>query len=134
MCILKEKTIVLKITQLFQKQVLVNRVVLGPVANGAVFTHVVITLSPPQIFPYYVFPFQSAAVCCPLQSQQVTVVCMCDHCASKYGFGISNTTVFLKDLYRSTTRAGAWQSCPRTGSSLRYLHLQLQARLSKTPC
>lgn len=77
MHILKEKTIVLKITQLFQKQALINRVVLGPVANGAIFAHVVITFSPCQIFPYYVFPFQNTAVGCPLQSQQVTVVCVC---------------------------------------------------------
>lgn len=74
MYILKENTIILKITQLFQKQTLINRVVLGPVANGAVFTHVVITFPLPQIFPYYVFPFQNTAVDCPLQSQQATVV------------------------------------------------------------
>lgn len=76
MRILKEKTIVLKITQLFQKQALINRVVFGPVANGVVFTHVVITLSPPQVFRYYVFPFQNTAVCCSLQSQQLPVVCV----------------------------------------------------------
>lgn len=130
MCILKEKTIVLKIIQLFQKQALVNRVVLGPVANGVVFTHVVITLSPPQIFPYYMFPFQNTAVCC-LQSKQVTVVCVITVQANT-DLG-SPTQVFLKDLCRSTARARAWQSCPRAGSSRRHLHLQLQARLSKTP-
>lgn len=72
MCILKGKTIVLKITQLFQKQALINRV--GPVANGAVFTHVVITFSTAQIFPYYVFPFQNTAVGCP---HNRGLVCVC---------------------------------------------------------
>lgn len=101
MHILKEKTIVLKITQLFQKQALINRVVLGPVANGAIFTHVVITFSPCQIFPYYVFPFQNTAVGCPLQSQQVTVVCVCVQSLCKQ--------ILIWDLQHSSLSQGPLQ-------------------------
>lgn len=60
-------------------------------------------------------PFQNTAVCCPLQSQQMTVVCtwpLCTLTICGNSFGISSMMDFHKSLHRSTKMARACMVVP----------------------